>query len=283
MCRRQTIEKSTAKCVLQVFIWAEMATETGATYGLSLLCSSNNPVMSHSLRRLSPSKWPLIKREFVLMEWRLSFTAALLLITEREVTDTCQNTGWGGRHMVQFYKYLGVHINNRPDRTNKTYCARGGRILFFKTIASISGGQHTVLCSGREQQSEGCRQDVHQPSGKRKYFYCLNLDDLEAAGETETKNKPNFILDNISHHLYGVIRQLLKHPKVAAWRSLGSHFFHPPTDSFVSKWPFSLCKLGRCWSRPSVLTWDYQISWIVLCINRLMTHQYTVCIIIYAA
>lgn len=45
--------------------------------------------------------------------------------------------------MVQFYKYLGVHIN-RLDRTNKP---RGGRILFLKTIPSISGGQQIVqLC-----------------------------------------------------------------------------------------------------------------------------------------
>lgn len=34
------VEIQSAKCVLQVFIWAEMATETGVTYALSLLRSS---------------------------------------------------------------------------------------------------------------------------------------------------------------------------------------------------------------------------------------------------
>lgn len=67
--------------------------------------------------------------------------------------------------MEPFYKYLGVHINNRLDRTNKTYCTRGGRILFFITLTSISGGQHMVLCrsvQGRKQHSDGCRQDLYQ-------------------------------------------------------------------------------------------------------------------------
>lgn len=69
--------KSTAKCVLQVFIWTEMATEAATTYELSVLCSSHNPATTRSLGRLSPLKWLLIKREFVLIEWRLSpgFTA----------------------------------------------------------------------------------------------------------------------------------------------------------------------------------------------------------------
>lgn len=38
-CGEKNNLKSTDKYVLQVFIWAEMASETAATYGLSLLCS----------------------------------------------------------------------------------------------------------------------------------------------------------------------------------------------------------------------------------------------------
>ena len=50
--------------------------------------------------------------------------------------------------MVQFYKYLGEHIINRLDRTNKICCTIDGRILLFKTITSISDGQHTALYTG---------------------------------------------------------------------------------------------------------------------------------------
>lgn len=123
---------------------------------------------------------------------------ALLLITEREIDDTCQNTGWVD--MVQFYMYLGVHINNRLDRTTNTYCTRGGRIL-FKTVLFFA-----VVCKGENSR-------------------------VKDAGRMPT------ILDNISLRLYADIQHLLKHPKVATSRSLDSHLFHPPTDSFISKWP----------------------------------------------
>lgn len=33
--------------------------------------------------------------------------------------------------------------------------------------------------------------------------------------------------------------------RTAARGSLADHLFHPPTDTYISKWPFSLCKLGR--------------------------------------
>lgn len=33
--------------------------------------------------------------------------------------------------------------------------------------------------------------------------------------------------------------------RAAARGSLADHLFHPPTDTYISKWPFSLCKLGR--------------------------------------
>lgn len=49
---------------------------------------------------------------------------------------------------------------------------------------------------------------------KKKCCYCLNLDNPEAAGEIETNTKPNSILNNISHPLYGDIRHLPQHPKV---------------------------------------------------------------------
>lgn len=43
---------------------------------------------------------------------------------------------------------------------------------------------------------------------------CLNLDDPEAAVETETNTKQNSTLNNIFHPLYGDILHLLQHPKV---------------------------------------------------------------------
>lgn len=46
------------------------------------------------------------------------------------------------------YKYLGEHMINRLDRTNKICCTRNGRRLLFKTITSINDGQHTALYSG---------------------------------------------------------------------------------------------------------------------------------------
>lgn len=33
--------------------------------------------------------------------------------------------------------------------------------------------------------------------------------------------------------------------RAAARGSLADHLFRPPTDTYISKWPFSLCKLGR--------------------------------------
>lgn len=33
--------------------------------------------------------------------------------------------------------------------------------------------------------------------------------------------------------------------RAAARGSLADHLFHPLTDTYISKWPFSLCKLGR--------------------------------------
>lgn len=61
--------------------------------------------------------------------------------------------------MVQCCRHLGAHINNRLDRTNKTYCSRCGRIVFLRTITAISGGQHTFPYSAVQegkQHSDGC-------------------------------------------------------------------------------------------------------------------------------
>lgn len=37
--------------------------------------------------------------------------------------------------------------------------------------------------------------------------------------------------------------------RASARGSLADHLFHPPTDTYISKWPFSLCKLGRVWEQ----------------------------------
>lgn len=123
-------------------------------------CSSNSRVTTHSPGQLSPLKWLLIKSVCVFMEGRLSFTLAFRLITEWEVSDTCQNTGWGGGH--------GAILQVPRDATTTGWtgliknCTRGGRILFFKTITSITGGQHAFVRKGvwgRQQHSEGSGHD----------------------------------------------------------------------------------------------------------------------------
>lgn len=83
-----------SKCVLWVFIWADMASETL----IPMFLKQGSDI--HFLQQMSGLMWSLIKDECVFLEWRLSFTVALLVITEREVSDTCQNTGQssGGGH-----------------------------------------------------------------------------------------------------------------------------------------------------------------------------------------
>lgn len=125
--------ESTAKCGLQVFIWAEMASETAATYGPSLSCPPNRPMTCHSLGQLSHLKWLLIKGEFVLAEWRLSLCLYGLLLSRKSLTSV--KTQREEAEMMLFYKYQGIHINSHLDRTNKTYCIwgeRGSLISFYQ-------------------------------------------------------------------------------------------------------------------------------------------------------
>lgn len=118
--------QSTAKCVLQVFIWTEMATATATTYGLSLLCSSNNAVPTHSAGLLTPFKWLLINREFVLTEWSLShgFTAYYWATSQRHVKK-------GHVEVDKMTFYLGMHFNSVLDRPNITlHCKKKGAAYY---------------------------------------------------------------------------------------------------------------------------------------------------------
>lgn len=119
------------------------------------------------------------------------------------------------------------------DRTNKTYCTGGARILLFKTIASITGGQHIVLWAKR-QHSEGCMQGVHQTSReqkKKEKFLLSEPDDTEDAGGTETNTKPNLILNNISHPLCGDICISFNTPGCS--RKVFQCSFVPPTNRLL--------------------------------------------------
>lgn len=130
--------ESAAKCALQVFIWAEMASETAATYGPSLSCPPNRPMTCHSLGQLSHLKWLLIKGEFVLAEWRLSLCLYGLLLSRKLLTSVKTQHEEAGKML--FYKYRGIHINSHLDRTNKTCYIWGGRTRFLCTILSAKNG-----------------------------------------------------------------------------------------------------------------------------------------------
>lgn len=148
----------------RVFIWAEMAAETGTIYRLSLLCSSNNQVTTHSLGLLSPLKWPLIRSACVLTEWRLSFTMALLLITARESMTPVRKQS-EEEDMVQFYKYLRVHNNNKLDRTNKKLYKRWQDIVLQISVLQ----EYCFVCLFCT-----VKQNIEQTFGKlkKKCFSC---------------------------------------------------------------------------------------------------------------
>lgn len=132
-------------------------------------CSSNNQVTTHSPRQLSPLKWLLIKSVCVFMEGRLSFALTFQLITEWKVSDTCQNTGWGGGH--------GAILQVPWEATTTGWtgliknCTRGGRILFFKTITSISGGQNARVC----EADNSIVKEGGKISRKRKHVSVANV------------------------------------------------------------------------------------------------------------
>lgn len=220
--------ENTAKCVLQVLVWQLQQ--------LSHLCCHSYvrqtiqwhsffqagvtfAVAPHQERRRPRGVKVVICSAFTAYYW----------------------TGRGGKEadIAQFYKYLGLHINNRLDRTNKRYCSRGDTMPFFQTITSTCGSQYTLLCSGvqgRKQHSEGCRQDLYQTSGKKRRFYYLTWFPSRLQERPRQKTKPNSILNNISQPFYGDIQHLLHDPKV---QHEGLFVLICSTHS-ISKWPFSL-------------------------------------------
>lgn len=120
----------------------------------------------------------------------MSLTIALQLITEKGVSDACQNTGRGGGCGAGLD--LGVYFSNKMDPNNKICGTRGVRLLvvFLWVLFFL------VFCDGkmRKPHCGGCER-----------FYQA----LEKVGKTWTPLRPHlsniniFILDNITSHLYG--------------------------------------------------------------------------------
>lgn len=138
-----------------------------------------------------------------------------------------------------FWTYLWGHITNRLNKTNKAYCSIVDRKRLYLSWSTA----FTVVIEWNEN--------------KRKIY--LQRDQAETEAETENLI-PSSIIFLFPLCPYPASASWPLGRSMKAWRSPNGCLFHPPMDSCLSKWPFSLLadwgdvEAGYvCWPYPEMV------------------------------
>lgn len=106
-----------------------------------------------------------------LSSWNEGCHLAVLLITEQQVSDTCQNKVWGGGHDATLQ--LPSNIHNSLDGNNELHCTRGGCSFKLSQLPVVASSLSFAVMGNKGNSTvKDVRNYANKPSGK-KISYCL--------------------------------------------------------------------------------------------------------------